>query len=99
MKKKHVLTLQHWSNLNKAKRKEALNNDDHFISFLVECILNILAGVVPINLNQLKKFERELKQLTDPKINTERKIKLLASEKGNSLLKLISVPCADLLLA
>lgn len=99
MKKKHVLTLQHWSNLNEIKRKQVLHNDDNFLYFLTECILNVLGGVVPIDLEELKKFEKELKQLVDPLSDSSRKAKLLSSKRGYKLLVLISTPCTKLLLS
>ena len=65
MKKKHVDILQHWPSLEGKLKKNYIRNDEEFISFLTDCLLIILSGVVPIDLQGLKKFEKEERKNRD----------------------------------
>ena len=63
MKRKHVDTLQRWSKLKHEQKHSVLTHDEEFSHFIVECILNILSGVIPVDIVQLQQFETELRQL------------------------------------
>ena len=96
MKKKHVDILHHWSKIKRKQKKEFLS-DEQFISFIIDCLLNILGGTVPINSNEFRKFEKELRILTDKATSTDKRGKILASQRGGQLLLLISSPCVKFL--
>ena len=95
MKKKHVDILHHWSKIER-KQKEFLS-DEQFISFIIDCLLNILGGKVPINSSEFRKFEKELRILTDKATSTDKRGKILASQRGGQLLLLIASPCVKFL--
>ena len=91
MKKKHVDILHHWSKIKRKQKKEFLS-DEQFISFIIDCLLNILGGTVPINSSEFRKFEKELRILTDKATSTDKRGKILASQRGGQLLLLIASP-------
>ena len=97
MKRKHVDTLQRWSKLKHEQKHSVLTHDEEFSHFIVECILNILSGVIPVDIEQLQQFETELRQLA-LKTN-KKKIKILKSHRGNQLILFISQPCSKILLS
>ena len=73
MKKKHLLMLKQWANNrneNKAQIKTLHYGD--FIWFLSDCGMNVLSGVVPINIVKLKKFEKPLRKLADRRVEKVR---------------------------
>ena len=94
MKKKHVDILHHWSKIKRKQKKEFLS-DEQFISFIIDCLLNILGGTVPINSSEFRKFEKELRLLTDTATSTDKRCKILASQRGGQLL--IASPCVKFL--
>ena len=96
MKKKHVDILHHWSKIKRKQKKEFLS-DEQFISFIIDCLLNILGGTVPINSSEFRKFEKELRILTDKATSTDKRGKILASQRGSQLLLLIASPCVKFL--
>ena len=96
MKKKHVDILHHWSKIKRKQKKEFLS-DEQFISFIIDCLLNILGGTVPINRSEFRKFEKELRLLTDTATTTDKRGKILASQRGGQLLLLIASPCVKFL--
>ena len=96
MKKKHVDILHHWSKIKRKQKKEFLS-DEQFISFIIDCLLNILGGTVPINSSEFQKFEKELRLLTDTATTTDKRGKILASQRGGQLLLLIASPCVKFL--
>ena len=96
MKKKHVDILHHWSKIERKQKKEFLS-DEQFISFIIDCLLNILGGTVPINSSEFRKFEKELRILTDKATSTDKRGKILASQRGGQLLLLIASPCVKFL--
>ena len=96
MKKKHVDILHHWSKIKRKQKKEFLS-DEQFISFIIDCLLNILGGTVPINSSEFCKFEKELRLLTDTATSTDKRGKILASQRGSQLLLLIASPCVKFL--
>ena len=55
-------------------------------------MLNILGGTVPINSSEFRKFEKELRILTDKATSTDKRGKILASQRGGQLLLLIASP-------
>ena len=98
MKRKHVDTLQRWSKLKHEQKHSVLTHDEEFSHFIVECILNILSGVIPVDIEQLQQFETELRQLALKTNSFQKKIKILKSNRGNQLLLFISQPCSKILL-
>jgi hypothetical protein len=96
MKKKHVDILHHWSKIKRKQKKEFLS-DEQFISFIIDCLLNILGGTVPINSSEFRKFEKELRILTDKATSTDKRGKILASQRGGQLLLFIASPCVKFL--
>ena len=96
MKKKHVDILHHWSKIKRKQKKEFLS-DEQFISFIIDCLLNILGGTVPINSSEFRKFKKELRILTDKATSTDKRGKILASQRGGQLLLLIASPCVKFL--
>ena len=96
MNKKHVDTLHHRSKIKRKQKKEFLS-DEQFISFIIDCLLNILGGTVPINSSEFRKFEKELRLLTDTATSTDKSGKNLASQRGSQLLLLIASPCVKFL--
>ncbi len=67
--------------------------DSRFIFFLCECLFNILEGVVPISVKKLKRFEIELKVLTNKTTTSSVRRRILSTESGLSLLNVILEPC------
>ncbi len=58
-------TLQQILAFNRPELRKFLKTcDTGFILFICECLHNILEGVVPININKLRRFEPESKVLT-----------------------------------
>ena len=77
-------TLQRWSKLKHEQKHSVLTHDEEFSHFIVECILNILSGVIPVDIVQLQQFETELRQLALKTVSFQKKIRILKSTKENS---------------
>ena len=99
MKKKHVDILQHWPSLDGKLKKNYIRNDEEFISFLTDCLFNILSGVVPIDLKGLKRFEKEVKVLTNKTTKHKTKVDILSSGQGKKLIEFIAIPCIRILIS
>ena len=69
--------------------------DSDFISFLSDCVMNVLSGFVPVNKKELKKFEKTLRQLSSRKVGKTERLKLIQSPSRISLIQLIAIPCID----
>ena len=67
MKKSHVHILKHWHKLDYYERNQKLKKDKSLLLFVLECLHNILNGVVAIDKNELKKFESSIRRLVDKK--------------------------------
>ena len=74
-----------------------LVRDSDFIWFLSDCVMSLLSGVVPVKKNELKKFERTLRQLSNGKVGKTEQLKLIQSPSGTSLIQLIALPCIEYL--
>ena len=69
------------------------DRDREQIKFLCECALNINNGNIPMNVNKLMPFEKQLKVLCQSQTSDRRRRQILSSIKGYKLFKLISCPC------
>ena len=67
--------------------------DSDFIWFLSHCVMNVISGVVPVNKNELKKFETTLRQLSKRKLGKTERLKLIRSPSGTSLIPIKALPC------
>lgn len=66
-----------------------------FISFLCECIINVIAGKLKIKKVQVARYERQMHRLAQKKPSmTERRI-ILSSNKGLSLIRIIAPNVVD----
>ena len=79
------------------KRFAILHLNDNFIKFLLDCIYNIVQGNVSLansvlKENKLQKFKNLLTVLCNKKVKIKQKRKLLASNQGLQLVKLIYEP-------
>ena len=94
MKRKNLLMLKQWTNKRNENTAqiEILHKVD-FIWFLVDCVMNVLSGVVPINKVELKKFEKPLRTLADRQVGKSERINIFRSDSGIRLIKLIALPC------
>ena len=54
-----------------------------FIWFFSDCVMNVLAGVVPINKAKMEKFETQLRQLSNKTFSSESKSQRLQTVKGH----------------
>ena len=91
--------LKQWANsTNKNSNIEPkLLRYGEFIWFLSDCVMNVLSGVVPVNKKELKKFEQTLRQLSNRKVGKTKRLKLIQSPSGTSLIQLIALPCIEYL--
>ena len=75
------------------QRKLLQQSNDDFITFLCECVLNIMEGNVPIDVKKLEKYENSLRILCNPRTSKIRRRKCLLSEDGLKVIKIIGPPC------
>ena len=71
MKKSHVHILKHWHKLDYYERNQKLKKDKSLLLFVLECLHNILNGVVAIDKNELKKFKRPVGDTSNSVIPTK----------------------------
>ena len=79
MKNKNLLVLMRWyvnSNPNLKSKRIFLAQDNEFICFLIDCAMNVLSGVVPINNAELKQFYSQLRQSSENYLSVLQRIKL-----------------------
>ena len=93
MKKSHVHILKHWHKLDYYERNQKLKEDRSLLLFVLECLHNILNGVVAIDKNELKKFESSIRRLIDKNTSLEKRITHLYTKTGHLLILFISKPC------
>ena len=87
-------TLKHLENLTKVQKRRLFKTcKDQDIKCFCECALNIVNGTVGINLERLRRFERELKTLCKVSTSNERRRQIWCSVNGLKLIQLISWPC------
>ena len=100
MKKRHLLKLKRWcvnSDPNSKYKRNFLAQDNEFIWFLNDCVMNVLSGVVPINKKELRQFESQLRQLSEKRFDALQRSKLFQTTRGHSLIRLTARPCLDIL--
>ena len=90
--------LKQWANKRNENTAqiEKLHQGD-FIWFLSDCVMNVLSGVVPINKVEFKKFEKTLRKLADMRVEKSERIKIIRSNSGIRLIKLIALRCVAFL--
>ena len=74
-----------------------LHCSETFVEFIIDCVFNIIKGTVSLNLdnqaiNKFKTFERIISILCDRRVKINSKRKLLSTDKGIRLLKMINDP-------
>ena len=84
MKEKHLLLLKQWANsTNKNSNIEfKLVRDGDFNWFLSDCVMNVLSGVVPVNKKELKKFEKNLRTLSNREAGKTERLKRIQSPRA-----------------
>ncbi len=89
MKEKELRTLKFFVSFKKAVLRKffILHCDADFITFLSECVTNILNGNVVIRKKTIMKYYNEMRILSDPKIPMSNRREILSSDKGLHLIQ------------